>query len=237
MDKRKMINYGNVFLTVLLILASILTILSLLLAMGLKRESISSSILPYYSRYKLAMEAIKVFEADPQTFEDKNGPVKDDQGNPIQGTLLGIDNHSWQVMLDFIRSEIAFRKSDRNYRIDEKQNTDEPSKNQSAYQDSEINWDRIKTIFVLYIKNVAKVGNKPLAEPYRALVFWPGHKGNNVYSFLSFEEFRLDLKAMLTQELEYYSYFIALIGAIGTILIPIVKKYLRKWMDSGEKIL
>lgn len=225
MDSQKRIKYINAGLTILIVMASILTICSLLLAMELKTEGASSWILAHYSRYNLAMAGIKTLETNPQPYMTVNGPLKNEQGDVIKGTVLGIDDPSWNVMFDFMRSEIAFRKSDRNYQFDDKQNN--PNKKSSNVPDrnkNEINWDRIKTIFVLYLTNVAKVGNKPLAAPYRAIVFWPGLKGHSVYNFLSFEEFRLDVKKMLSDELEYYSYMLALIGALGTAILPIIKR-------------
>jgi hypothetical protein len=154
---------------------------------------------------------------------------------PVKGTVLSIDNPCWPVMFDFMRSEIAFRKSDRNYKLNDKQNDNEQSANETTTEIDEINWGRIKTIFVIYLSNVAKVGNKPLSEPFRAIVFWPGLKAHNVYGFLSFEEFRLDIKKMLTEELEYYSYFLALVGAIGTIFLPLIKKYLPRIISQKNR--
>jgi len=227
---------ANSIIRLLTILTYFLTLCGLLLAAGLKSDSISSKILPLFSRYNLAMEGIKILEDEPHPIT----PRKKENDPVIMATVLSIDHPSWPVMLDFMRSEIAFRKSERNEPIEEKLGAEEqPSDNSNIPHKTilpEINYNRIKTIFVIRVKNVMKVGTKPLTEPYRVIVLWPPNKGRRVYDFLSFEEFRLDMKKMLVGELEFYSYLLAIVAVIGNIALHIIKRYCRPYLKDENPI-
>jgi hypothetical protein len=64
-----------------------------------------------------------------------------------------------------------------------------------------INFERIKTIVALKNEGIISAGPKALTPPYNLLVLWPGTLGRRVYEFLSFEEFRLDLRHVVLDEI------------------------------------
>ncbi len=228
----------NGIIKTLTVLATVIILFGLMLAACLKIESVSSIILPLYPRYNLALEGIKILQADPQPIKRENEIYINPKTNkPIMVTILGIDNPSWSVILDFIKSEIAFRKSDRNQPVEEILNIEDQSDdNQNVTHKSklsEINYNRIKTIFVVRVRDVMKVGGKPLTEPYRALIFEPSQKKlRRVYDFLSFEEFKFDIKKMLVGELELYSYVLAIIAVLCNIALYCIRKYFKAYLNS-----
>jgi hypothetical protein len=217
---------------ILTVLATLITLFGLVLAACIKTDSVSSIILPLYPRYNLALEGIKVLQAKPQPLKQGDKPAKGStEDKPIMATFLGIDHPSWAVMLDFIKSDIAFRKSDRNLP------TKEPfvilDDNEKVTQTSKlpkINYDRIKTILVLRVRDVLQIGGTPVNAPYRMLIVDPTQVGKprRVYDFLSFEELKLDLKKMFINELEFYSIVCAIIGFICNIVLFIIRKYYLK---------
>ena len=72
-------------------------------------------------------------------------------------------------------------------------------------------------------------------EPYRAVVLEPSqNKYRRVYDFLSFEEFKLDLKKMLVGELEFYSIIFAIIGVLCNIALYFIKKYFRVYLRADN---
>lgn len=214
------------------ILPIVLTLLGVSLLFGLTIDSFSSKILSLYPRYNLAMEAITILEGEPKPIMINNELQKDKKGKEVIATTLGIDHPSWPVMFDFIRSETAFRKSIRNEPIQENIAMDEESSvNPNTTQkdvDPEINFDRIKSISIIRVRGVPKVGGKSLTEPYRTIVMWPPLKFRRVYDFLSFEEFKLDIKKMLVDELESLARLISVIAAVCTLLLFIAKWLIQK---------
>jgi len=221
-------------------LAVIITLFGLILAACLKIEKVSTKILPLFPRYILAMQAIKILENDPQPMKKGDDLIKHkDSDQPVMATVLSIDDPSWPVMLDFIKSEIAFRKSDRNEPIEEYLSSEgQPSDNSNTPHKillAEINYDRIKAIFVIRVRNVPKTGNKPLVEPYRAFVIEPSQKKyRRVYDFLSFQEFKPDIKKMLVGELEFYSILLAIIAFLCNIALYFIKKYLTVYLKDDK---
>jgi len=223
---------------ILPVLTTAIILLGLLLAACLKIEWIASRTLSLYPRYSLALECIKVFESNPQVIKKENEIVPiEGTDQEIMATVLGIDHPSWPVMLDFIKSEIAFRKSDRNQTIEEAVSIDgKLDDNENATKKKtliKINYDRIKTIVVIRVRNVPTIGGKPMTAPYRAVVKNPSQKELRiVYEFLSFEEFKLDLKKMLVGELEFYSIVFAIIAVICKIALYCVRKYFKAYLIS-----
>ena len=228
----------NGIVKTLTFLATVIVLFGLTLAASLKIEWVASRTLSLYPRYSLALEGIKVFEDNPQVVKKGNEIVKHEgTEQEIMATVLGIDHPSWPVMLDFIKSEIAFRKSDRNLTIEETLSTkDRSDDNENATNKktlTQINYDRIKTIIVIRVRNVSTIGGKPITAPYRALVSNPPQKeARRVYEFLSFEEFKLDLKKMLVGELEFYSIVFAIVAILCNIPLYFIRKHFRGYLNS-----
>ena len=205
MDEKKVRKFGSRTISGLTILTYALTLCGLILAAGLKLDTVSSKILPYYPRYKSAMKAIEILADNPQPLTKGGEIIIKEDGKPNLVTILGIDHPSWPVMLDFMKSEIAIRTSDINDPVKENIDPAEKSSDNQGTKNEvglpEIDYDRIKAIFVLRVKNFLKAGNKPITEPYRVYTFVPpsniGRKNRRIYDFLSFEEFKLDIKKML----------------------------------------
>lgn len=234
LSTKKMVNGIVKTLTVL---APVIVLFGLMLAACLKIEGVASRTLSLYPRYSLALEGIKILEDNPQVMKKENEIVKDASDREITATVLGIDHPSWSVMLDFIKSDIAFRKSDRNQTIEETLSREDRSDaNETATHKkalTKINFDRIKTIIVLRVRDVAKLGGKPITEPYRAVVVEPSqNKLRRVYDFLSFEEFRLDVKKMLVNELEFYSIVFAIFAVLCNILLYYIRKRFKAYLNS-----
>jgi len=235
LSTKKMVNGIVKTLTVL---AIVIVLFGLMLAACLKIEWVASRTLSLYPRYSLALEGIKIFEDNPQVVKKGNEIMKGegtDQG--IMATVLSIDHPSWSVMLDFIKSEIAFRKSDRNQTIEEslsRENHSDANENATNKKTlTKINYDRIKTMIVIRVTGVIKAGGKPITAQYRVLVFDPSQKGSRlVYDFLSFEEFKFDIKKMLVGELEFYSIVSAIIAVLCDIALYFIRKHFKGYLNS-----
>ena len=244
MDEKKVRRLVNRTISGLTILTYALTLCGLILTAGLKLDSVSSEILPHYPRYKSAMKAIEILADDPQPLTKDGELFTAKDGKPILATVLGIDNPSWPVMLDFMKSEIAIRKSDINDPVKEKVNPVEPPQdNQNATNEvmlPEIDYDRIKAIFVIRVKDVIKAGNKPLTEPYRVFTTVPPSttaKWRRIYDFISFEEFRLDIKKMLVGELEFYSIILAIVAVLSAIFLHVIKRAFRSNLKKNDLVM
>ncbi len=228
----------NGIVKTLSVLSTVIVLFGLMLSACLKIEWVASKALSLYPRYSLALEGINNFEDNPQVVKKGSEIMKGDgtdQG--IMATVLSIDHPSWSVMLDFIKSEIAFRKSDRNQTIEETfSREDQSDVNENATNKktlTKINYDRIKTIIVIRVTGVIKAGGKPITAQYRALVFEPSHKGSRlVYDFLSFEEFKFDIKKMLVGELEFYSIVSAIIAVLCKIALYFIRKHFKDYLNS-----
>jgi hypothetical protein len=229
----------NGIVKTLTVLTTVIVLFGLILAACLKIERVASRILPLYPRYGLALEGIKVFEGNPQVIKNENEIIKDeDTDREVMATLLDIDHPSWSVMLDFIKSEIAFLKSDRNQTIEETVSIEDQSDdNENATNKktlTKINYDRIKTIFVVRARNVPTIGGKSITAPYSVQVIDPSQKRNRkVYEFLSFEEFKLDLKKMLVGELEFYSIVSAIIAVLCNIALYFIRKHFKAYLNKS----
>ena len=192
-DKQKLIRNS---VSVLFVLSILMALFGILSVGALKINRFSDLILSYYPRYPSALNGIKILEKFDFPLKQKD--------NSINVGLLNIENPSWPVMLDFIQSNIAFRKSGKN----------------KPFVDEE-NKDMIKVIVSASIINsVMRAGNEPLIPPHRLIVFLPNEKSHFllnakhhiVYQFLNFREFKLDVKRMIVGELEFFSWILALIG-------------------------
>jgi hypothetical protein len=218
-------------LTVLSVFAALLTGLGLITAAAVRNDNLAAKILPFYPRYLLAMDGFHTLQ--DMKYPAQNG--KDANGNPqfINVAVLSIDDPPWSVMLDFIQSETAVRKSERN----------EPAPQQSPLQSSApaaapvetpsqpssqpqappqalptINFGRIKTI-TAFRNDVMSAGPKPLVPPYNLVVLWPPTIPRRVYEFLSFEEFRLDLRRMILDEIQESVLWMSVVAFACTVLI------------------
>ena len=237
MDEKKVRRFPNRTISGLTILTYALTLCGLTLAAGLKLDSVSSRILPHYPRYKSAMKALEILADDPQPITKDGEIFKKEDGEPILATVLGIDHPSWPVMLDFMKSETAIRKSDINDPV--KISPD----NQSATNElklAEIDYDRIKAIFAIRVKDVLKAGNKPITEPYRVFTTVPPSttvKWRRIYDFLSFEEFRLDIRKMLVAELEFYSIILTIVAVLGAILLYVIKRVFQSYLKKNDLVM
>jgi hypothetical protein len=152
--------------------------------------------------------------------------------------VLSIDDRAWGVLLDFIRSETAIRKSERNEPSNPHSlptpapapsppstegNSTSPSVSVPPARPedapAEINFERIRAILCLKF-SVASAGPKPLSPPYALVVIWPAPPAaHRVYEFLSFEEFRLDLRHMILQEMEGWSLWLAVVAFAFGLLV------------------
>lgn len=138
------------------------------------------------------------------------------------GGVLKITDPAWQVVLDFVRPDVAIRKSERNLPPQPRTPSQEPvaGAHPPAYAEtiSRGDFDRAKTLVAIRL-DVASAGDQPLAPPYRLVLItprpWPpGFKIWRVYQFLSFEEFRLDLRRMITSEMEEWSLWTAAVAFV-----------------------
>lgn len=244
-------------LRILEVTALTLTVLGALLAVGLKNDNLATQLLSIYPRYSLAMNGFSVF----QRMEERL-PQKDESGKEaiLNVGVVSIDEPQWSVFWDFVQSETAIRKSERNEPTPPQQlgvaspnppQSSSPSSNQgeavpegsgvakvpstatpqsfAANQVNPaaipINFQRIKTILAIRSPGVISAGTKPLVPPYALLVLWPGNLAHRVYEFLSFEEFRLDLRRMMLNELEEYSVWGTALSSIIALVAHILRSF------------
>lgn len=192
-------------------LAGFLTFAGLVLSAALKDTKLTDGILPYYPRYNLARAAVQILE--DLKYPTSLRPGEEDKGEKI--AVLDIDHPAWPVMLDFLKSEIAIRKSERS---EPSQPT--PSGTSSSGQAAqnlpslpEINFDRVKTIFTVR-GPVISAGTKPLTPPFSLVVIWPPPHGRRVYEFATFQEFGFDLRHMIVGEVESFALWLAVVALL-----------------------
>lgn len=157
-----------------------------------------------------------------QILQEMRYPVT--TGKPPQTLNVGvlpIENPAWPVMVAFLRSEIAIRKSDR----DEPMPTQGATGNAATVPLPPVNFQRIKTIISVR-SAVLTAGDQPLLPPFSLDALWPVNAptARRMYEFRSFEEFRLDLREMVVQDLETLSLELTLIAFVCGFLATVVRR-------------
>jgi len=225
----------SIIINLLKMVTPILLAFGLVITFCLKIDRLKNIILPFYPRYELAEVGIK-------TLEDIRYPLTQPTKKPevTKVGVLDITHQSWGVILDFLQSEIAFRKSNRNEPAQKQpttnDNSSETSNETSSVAPQQVNWDRLKTIISKH-RNVVKAGEKPLLPPYQLFAVIPNSSGPTPtqYEFLDFKEFRLDMKEMLVNELESYAILLSLIALfIEIFVLFFANKLLRFFSDSSH---
>lgn len=69
-------------------------------------------------------------------------------------------------------------------------------------------------------------GTKPLVAPYRLVVIWPPPTTRRVYEFLSFQEFKLDIKKVLVEKIEYFATLMSIIAFVAGLIIAATRRFL-----------
>lgn len=226
-------------LSLLSIIAASLTGAGLLAAASLKNDRLADKILSIYPRYALASEGFQKLQNMDMPIREKDPATGKDRVTTVG--VLSIDEPPWRTLLDFIRSETAIRKSERNEPVNLQPIMRPPPPSPSADKGTPeastppsqpaaaspttgaqpaapivpqafpINFERIKTI--ISVRNdVATAGTKPLSPPFALVVLWPGMVAHRVYEFLSFEEFRLDLRRVILGEIEELALWISVLA-------------------------
>jgi hypothetical protein len=190
-------------------LAAMATGFGILLGASTYEPHIGRYMLSIYPRYRLAQEGLAILQDRRYPLQSQD--ANDKSGKEILAGVIDIDDASWPVILEFVQSEIAIRKSERNEPVRALPGllTPEASTQEASPSESEpppIDFARIKSIAAVEVATT-KVGSKPLVPPYRLIVRWP-HSSltpRYLYEFLSFQEFGLDLRQMLIVRLRYYA--------------------------------
>jgi len=226
----------KIIVNFLMIISIIAIGVGLVLMLCLKNDHFKEFILPFYPIYDLSQNGIK-------TLENMRYSAPSSKGKEVPVGVLDINNESWDVMLEFVQSEIAFLKSERNkpmnIDIDSSDTSIKPSEKDPQQTDFPINWDRIKTISSARI-GAMMVGDRPLTAPYRLFVIGPDKTStkSQVYEFYSFEEFRLDMNKMIINKIEYLSTLMSIIGFITGLLATAVIFILSKMsIPQGDSSL
>jgi len=73
-----------------------------------------------------------------------------------------------------------------------------------------IDYDLVKTVVCMNSPVLVVAGSESLGPRYKLVVPWNG--GEDVYDFLSFREFRLDMRRMILDELEETALWIAVVA-------------------------
>ena len=204
--------------TFLPVLAFFLSVVSLVLSAATYDRRLAQYVLPLYPRYQQAEQALQIFQARKYTAQEEGGVN-------IHVGILDIDDPAWSVMLDFVKSEIAIRKSERNEpgpQMFIPPTSPGASNSSKAIKLPPIDFYRIKTISSAEFPTI-KAGTKPLAAPYRLIVFFPNNIPRRVYEFLSFEEFRLDLRQLLVEEVRFGSIIFAACALVLSALMALVR--------------
>lgn len=208
------------------VLSAICTFFGILLSASTYEPRLAKYILSHYPRYRLAQQGLSVLK-------DRKYPLKDSNGKEILAGVLDIDDPSWPVILEFVKSEIAIRKSERNEPGPALSTTltGEGSPEKPSLADlPPIDFGRIKTIFAVEI-GTPKAGSKPLVPPYRLVILWP-HSSKvprYVYEFLSFQEFELDLRQMLVLKIRYVAILASGIAFAATTFLGCLRVALRRF--------
>jgi hypothetical protein len=233
-------------LSALTLLAALLTFSGIVAALSTKNEILATKMLSVYPRNLLAMEAFRALQ-------DMKYPIVSGPSTTTNIAVVSIDDPSWGVLIDFIRSEPAVRKSERTEALvpqpaaqvsppppqaqappnDSLQapSTQAPSAPQTPTLPTAINFDRIKTISAIKNENIISAGPKALVPPYNLLVLWPANVGHRVYEFLSFEEFRLDLRHMMLDEIGEWGLWLSAFAFVCGLVI----NALRALVASAEQ--
>ena len=211
-------------LKVLPLLAAISTALGILLTASTYKPRLANYILALYPRYRLAEEGRVLLET-------RKHSLKESSGKEILVSVLDIDHPSWPVVLDFVQSQIAIRKSERNEPGPALLAPPTPEGSPEKPSPGElppIDFARIKTIVAAELET-PKAGTKPLVPPYRLIVFWPNLVARRVYEFLSFQEFALDLRQMLLLEVRYAGIVASGIAFAITMVLRCLRWALRRY--------
>jgi hypothetical protein len=92
-------------LSTLTVLAALCTFGGIIAALATKNDTLATKLLSVYPRYVLAMDAM-------QALQDMKFPIREGAATVNVG-VVSIDEPSWNVLLDFVKSETAIRKSER----------------------------------------------------------------------------------------------------------------------------
>jgi len=216
-------------LSVLSIASAFLTGAGLILAACLENSNLADLALSYYPRYTLAQQGFR-------TLQDFKYPLQDSTGT-INVAVLSINEPGWFAILDFIQSETAIRKSERNEAplpISQRQPgspsgdaTQPPPVPTPLTNLPPVNYARIKTIVALKETAVISAGSKALVPPYKLLVISPVNVPRRLYEYLSLEEFQLDLRKMAIDELEGMSLWLAVVAFGCGLLISALERLVR----------
>ncbi len=199
--------------SVLPVLAFFLTVAGLVLRGVTYEPRLAQHVLLRYSRYQQAERALQILQ-------ERKYPMKDSREVGFQVGVLDITDPAWSVMLDFLQSEIAIRKSERNEpgpQMFTPPTTPGASEAPKAVELPPIDFHRLKTIISVEIPTI-RAGTKPLVGPNRLIVLFPNTVFRRVYEFLSFTEFQLDLRLMLVQEVRFGSIVFAGVALLVTAL-------------------
>ena len=196
--------------------AAFITILGIILSMSLKNEVSARYVMDRYPRYRVASQGVEVLG-------DRKFPAPGSENDALDLGVLEITHPAFPVMLDFIRSEIAVRKSERNEAEGTTASPEDRATEPAALPD--INFDRLKTISGAKIP-VIRAGPKALIPPYILLVLYPDNVSRRVYEYHSPEEFDLDLRQHFRSELELY----ALMATLAALLLGTILMLLR-WLN------
>lgn len=205
------------------VIAFFLSLGSLILSAATYESRMAEYILPLYPPYQVAQQGLKALE-------DRKHTAQGAGGVDISVGVLDIDHPAWTVILDFVQSEIAIRKSERNEPGPAMFTPKAPpgaSEAPKPIKLPEIDFQRIKTITSVELPSSIKAGTKSLVPPYRLVVFFPHAVARRVYEFLSFREFWLDLRQMLVTEVRFISILVAACSLLLSAALSLVSWLLR----------
>ena len=97
----------SIALRILSVIAFSFTGLALIMSAELQTEPLASTLLSWNPRYSVAMEALR-------TLQDRKYPLAVAPHTTEKVGIIKITDPGWGVMLDFVQSNIAIRKSERN---------------------------------------------------------------------------------------------------------------------------
>jgi hypothetical protein len=211
---------------VLPLLAGAFTAFGVFLGASTYEPRLTKYMLAHYPRYRAAQDGLVLLQ-------DLKYSLKETSGKEVPAAVVDIDHASWPAILEFVQSEIAIRKSERNESGAPLSSLSTPEGSPERSTPVElppIDFGRIKTIVAVEIQT-PRVGPKPLAPPYRLIVLWPHSApvARRVYEFLSFQEFALDLRQMFVLKLRYFGILASGIAFATTIVLASLRWALRRF--------
>jgi len=219
-----MMRIAKVGVYLFVVVSGLIGLIGVCLSVAMKEKSVADFILSEYPRYKHAL-------AGYSSLRNMTTQIPDSGQGVINIGIISIGDDGFSEILDFLQSEVAIRKSDRNeagsFSYPDKV---QPGSSSQLSRVQPLNFYRIKTVVSTY-QPIMSAGSKQIVPPYRLIVIFPFDPAvvRRIYEFLSFEEFSLDLRSMFVGEIETWSAWCGFIALALNAVVNSVRFVCERW--------